>query len=100
MTQLSHLFCARVRLEYDTSSAEKLDRITIEQVRSALDVWLAAADLPATARRRRYEQELQKQQYHQRRNKQACISHTTTQLARLQALGIDINRIKSCIPET
>lgn len=100
VTQLSHLFCARVRQENDASSADKLDRITIEQVRSAMDVWLDAADLPPAARRQRYEQELQKQQYHQRRNKQARASHTRTRLAQLQALGVDVSHLKSCIPET
>ena len=100
VTQLSHLFCARVRQEYDTSPEEQVDRITIEQVRSAMDVWLDTADLPPAARRKRYEEELQRQQYYQRRNKQARVSHTKTRLARLQSLGIDINHIKSCLPDT
>jgi hypothetical protein len=46
LTQISHLFCARVRQEYDRGSEEQIDRLTIEQVRSAMDVWLDAADLP------------------------------------------------------
>lgn len=100
VTQLSHLFCARVRQEYDASSEEKLDRITIEQVRSAMDVWLDAADLPPAARRQRYEKELHKQQYHQQRNKQARDSHTKTRLAQLQTLGIHLNHLKTCIPKT
>ncbi|MCP4300693.1 MAG: hypothetical protein GY783_08925 [Gammaproteobacteria bacterium] len=99
VTQLSHLFCARVRLEYDTSPQEQLDRITVEQVKSAMNVWLDAADLPPAARRQRYEEERQKQQYYQRRNKQARVSHTKTRLARLQGLGIDITHIKSCLPD-
>ncbi|MCH8209142.1 MAG: hypothetical protein IIA62_08870, partial [Nitrospinae bacterium] len=33
LTQLSRLFCAQMRLEYDTSSDDLLDRITVEQVR-------------------------------------------------------------------
>lgn len=100
VTQLSHLFCARVRQEYDTSPEEKLDRITIEQVRSTMDTWLDAADLPPAARRKRYEEELQKQQYYQRRSKQSRKSHTKTRIARLQSLGIDIHHIKSCLPDT
>lgn len=100
VTQLSHLFCARVRQEYDTSSEEQLDRITVEQVRSATNVWLEAADLPAAARRQRFEEEIQKQAYYQRRNKQARKSHTKTRLACLHALSIDITRIKSCLPDT
>lgn len=100
VTQLSQLFCARVRQEYDKSQGDKLDRITIEQVRSAMNVWLDAADLPAAARRERYEAERKKQQYHQRRNQQARKSHTKTRRRRLSDIGIDIDKIKSCIPET
>ncbi|MCP5093260.1 MAG: hypothetical protein GY949_20310, partial [Gammaproteobacteria bacterium] len=99
VTQLSHLFCARVRLEYDTSPQEQLDRITVEQVKSAMNVWLDAADLPPAARRQRYEEERQKQQYYQRRNKQARVSHTKTRLARLQRPRIDITHTKSCLPD-
>lgn len=100
VTQLSHLFCARVRQEYDESSGEHGDRISVEQVRSAMNVWLDAVDLPAASRRQRYEDEQKKQEYYQRRNKQARKSHTKTRLARLRALGIDVNRIKSCLPDT
>ena len=99
VTQLSHLFCARVRQQYDESLGEPLDRISVEQVRSAMNVWLDAADLPAAPRQQRYEDELEKQEYYQRRNKQARESHTKTRLARLRALGIDVHRIKSCLPD-
>lgn len=100
VTQLSHLFCARMRQQYDAPSEEKIDRITVEQVRSAANVWLDAADLPPAARRQRFEEEIQKQQYYQRRNKQARKSHTKTRLARYKALGINVAQIKSCLPDT
>ncbi len=100
VTQLSHLFCARVRQEYDNSSGDHADRISVEQVRSAMNVWLDAADLPPSVRRQRFEEELQKQQYYQRRNRIARTSHTKTRITRLTALGIDITRIKSCVPDT
>jgi SRSO17 transposase len=100
VTQLSHLFCARVRQEYDNSSGSCEDRMTIEQVRSAMNVWLETADLAPAPRRKRYEAELEKQQYYQRRNQQARTSHTKTQVERLYALGIDITQIKSCLPES
>ncbi len=96
VTQLSHLFCARVRQQYDDACQQAVDRITVEQVRSAMDVWLAAADLPSPFRRKRFQEELEKQDYYQRRNKQARQSHTKTRTATLAAMGIDINRIKSC----
>ena len=100
MTQLSHLFCARVRQEYDNSSEDQLDRITVEQVRSAVNVCLDAADLPPSFRKQRFEAELDKQKYYQRRNKQARKSHTKTNIKRLTAIGIDVEKIKSCIPDT
>ncbi len=98
LTGLSHLFCARVRQQYDRQSTANLDRVTIEQVRSAMNVYLESANLPATLRRARYQSELKKQAYHQRRNKQARDSHTKTRLQRFVDLGIDVNRIKSCLP--
>jgi SRSO17 transposase len=98
ITQLSHLFCARVRQEYDESQ-EAMDRISVEQIRSAMNAWLQTADLPAAVRQQRFKEELHKQQYYQRRNRQARQSHTKTRLARLAALGIDVERIKSCRPD-
>ena len=100
VTQLSHLFCARVRQEYDDSSDEEADRISVEQVRSAMHGYLDVVDLPAAARKKRFEGELYKQQYYQRRNRQARKSHTKTRLAQFAALGIDVSRIKSCLPDT
>jgi hypothetical protein len=90
------LFCARVRQQYDASESNQPDRLTIERVRSATNAWLSAADLKPAARRKRHEKELQKQRYHQRRNRQAGKSHTKTKIARLTAMGINVNQIKSC----
>ena len=100
VTQLSHLFCARVRQEYDDAPGGQLDRVTVEQVKRAINVWLDAADLPPASRRRRFADELQKQQRYQRRNRQARVSHTKTRIKRLAALGIDVTQIKSCLPDT
>jgi SRSO17 transposase len=98
VTQLSHLFCARLRQEYDQSPGNHVDRISIEQVRSATNVWLDAADLPPEARRQRFEEEQRKQEYYQRRNAQARKSHTKTRIEQLNKLGIDVETIRSCIP--
>jgi SRSO17 transposase len=97
VTQLSHLFCARIRQEFDQSLADQVDRISVEQVRSAMNVWLDVADLPPAVRRQKFQEELEKQQYYQRRNQQARKSHTKTKVQRLAKLGIDVNRIKSCL---
>ncbi len=97
LTQASYLFCARIRQEYDTPGSEQPERLTIEQVRSATNIWLSAADLKPAARRARHEKEYQKQRYHQRRNRQAGKSHTKTKNARFTAIGINVQQIKSCI---
>jgi SRSO17 transposase len=98
LTQLSHLFCARTRKELDTGpDAERALHLSLEQVRSAMNTWLQAADLKPAAKKAHYEKELEKQNYHQRRNQQASTSHSKTRRARLAFFGIDIDKIKSCI---
>ena len=98
LTQWSYLFCARIRQKYDESDDAHEDRITVRQVRSAMNVWLETATLPRSVRRERFEDEIRKQQYYQRRNRQARQSHTKTRIAKLKAMGIDVDKIKSCIP--
>lgn len=101
LTQMSHLFCARMRQKFETAATrdEPLERLTTEQVRRAVNAWLeiAAGRLTKTER---LERELAKQRYYQRRNTQAKRSHTKTQRARLEDLGINVDRIKSCVPIT
>jgi SRSO17 transposase len=99
LTQVSHLFCARVRQQYDDPASEQADRLTVEQVRSAINTWFATVDLKPAKRKERYEKELKSQRYHQRRNQQSRTSHTKTRIARLSALGIDVNKIKSCLTQ-
>lgn len=97
VTQLSHLFCARLRQQDDGPAGERQERLTIEQVRRAMNAWLAAVDMKPAARHKRYQEELDHQRYHQRRNAQASASHTKTRIARLKALDIDPDTIKSCL---
>lgn len=101
LTQLSHLFCARMRQKFDaaTPGDEPLEHLTTEQVRRAMNAWLEAAAGRLT-QAERLERELAKQQYYQRRNAQARRSHTKTRKARLKSLGIDVDGIKSCIPRS
>ncbi len=44
VTQLSHLFCGRMRQAYDDATDEQ--RISVEQVCSAMDVWFDTAAFP------------------------------------------------------
>ena len=101
LTQLSHLFCARMRQKFDaaTTGDGPLEQLTTEQVRRAMNAWLEAAAGQLT-KTERFERELTKQQYYQRRNTQARRSHTKTRKAQLKSLGIDADRIKSCVPSS
>jgi hypothetical protein len=47
--------------------------------------------------KQRFERERKKQRYYQRRNRQASQSHTKTRIAKLKSLGIDPDRIKTCL---
>lgn len=101
LTQLSQLFCARVRQQFEvaTTRDDPLEHLTMEQVRRAMNTWLEVAAERLT-KAERFQQELDKQEYYQRRNAQAQRSHTKTRTARLQSMGIDPDRIKSCIPRS
>ena len=99
VTQLSHLYCARLRQKFDRDMlrADPLEHLTVEQVRRAMNVWLETVDLQPATRRSRFQKELETQQYHQKRNRQSRRSHTKTRLAKLKSLGIDPDRIRTCI---
>ena len=101
LAQLSHLFCARMRQKFDTPTSrdDLLEHLTMEQVRRAMNAWLEAAAKQHT-KAEQFEQERSKQRYYQRRNAQARRSHTKTRKARLKSLGIDAERIKSCVPRS
>jgi SRSO17 transposase len=100
ITQLTHLFCARVRQQFDTAKPSEANRLTVEQVRAAANCWLASAGLPRRERQKSFEKELRRQQYHRRRNEQARRSHTKTRLAKLRAKGIHIADIPTCLSPT
>jgi SRSO17 transposase len=99
LTQLTHLFCARMRQKFDqaTTPADSLEHLTTEQLRRAMNTWLETARGRLT-KEARWHRELAKQQYYQRRNAQARRAHTKARTATLRSLGIDADRIKSCIP--
>jgi SRSO17 transposase len=97
LTQVSYLFCARMRQKYDKPTSEAPERLTIEQVCSAASDCFSAADLKPTARRQRHEKNEKRQGYYRRRNRQAGKSHTKTKIARFMEMKIDVNQIKSCI---
>jgi hypothetical protein len=87
----------RQKFDGATMSDDPLEHLTTEQVRRAMSTWLEAAQGLLT-KKTRFQRELAKQQYYQRRNAQAQRSHAKTRHDQLRCLGIDADRIKSCIP--
>jgi hypothetical protein len=58
---------------------------------------LANCHLSAELHDEAFEKELSDQQYYQTRNAQARKSHTKTRRKQYQELGIDVDKLKSCI---
>ncbi len=101
VTILSGLFCARVRQKLSPSKLVAGGRLlTMEQVRRAVNVFIDTLDLSRQKRYKRYEEELERQHYHQRRNATASQSHRKTRIKQLYELGIDPNRIKCVSPNS
>ena len=73
--------------------------LTVEQVRLAACAWVQAQAYPPGARTVVYEQAVERILYYQQRNRQARLSHWKTALRRLKTLGIDIRKLKSCMPD-
>jgi DDE superfamily endonuclease len=100
VTILSGLFCARVRQKLSPSKLVLSgELLTLEQVRRAANVFLETIDLSRQQRHQKYDEELQRQHYHQRRNATASHAHRKARLKRLRDLGIDPDQIKSVFPK-
>jgi len=76
------------------------ERLTLEQVRRATDVFIGSMDLPPRLRVARYEAELERIRYHQQRNAEASRCHQKKRLAHYKAMGIDPDAIKSVDPKS
>ena len=95
VTILSHLFCARVREKLSPSEEVTTgELLTTEQVRRAINIYLAGASLPSS-KTQLYRDELERQAYYQRRNAAAATSHRKKRRRQLEALGINPDSIKS-----
>lgn len=101
VTILSQLFCAQVRHRLCRSElVTDAERLTLEQVRHAMDTFIDSMDLPRRSRYKRYQAESGRINYHQRRNASASRSHWKTALQRYKQLGIDPLTIKSISPNS
>ncbi len=101
VTILSQLFCARVRQQLSpTDDVLSGELLTMEQVRRAANVLVAAIGLPPRCQKQLYQDEADRQAYYARRNAQASKSHRKTRHKRLTQLGIVPDKIKSVSPKT
>ncbi len=94
VTALSYLFCSRIRQGLDK---EQTGELTVEQVRSSVNAYLTYHHLPPQLRDEAFNKELSDQRYYQARAIQARKSHTKTRIELYETLGIDVDKIKSCI---
>ena len=98
LTQLSQLFCAQVRQQYDKAADNGADHLTEEQLRSEINTWLSAADLTST------KIAIRKKARSNDTTRVATSKHKRLtrrpRITRLATLGIDIDRIISCIHNT
>lgn len=94
VTALSYLLCNRIR---QSLAKDHAGHLTVEQVRRSVNAYLANHHLPPTLRDEAFEKELADQRYYQHRIAQANKSHTKTRIKLYLKLGIDVNRIKSCV---
>lgn len=97
---LSQLYCAQTRLRLSPAANVLTgQRLTLEQVRRATSVYLQFLALPQRLRLARYQRELDEQHYYQQRNADASRAHCKKRYERYLELGIDADKIKSCVPK-
>lgn len=94
LTGVSYLLCSRIRQKLDS---EQSGELTVEQVRRAINTYLTYYHLPPEHRDREFEKVIADQDYYQERSAKARKSHTKTRRNFYERLGIDVDKIKSCI---
>ena len=75
-----------------------LEYLTVEQVREAVSTWFEAQDLPRSCQSQKFEQSAARLAYYRRRNRIARLSHTKETRRRLRQIGINPDRLRSCVP--
>ena len=92
LSAVSLLFLARER----QSLLGNYPELTVSQVRQTAAAVIQAWWLTPQAAEELINNTAYKIQYHQRRNRQARISHTKTRICMLEELGIDLTTIRRC----
>lgn len=74
------------------------EHLTVEMIHDAASAIVETLGMPPSARAQTLKRVAATINYHLRRNHQARKSHTKTTLACLHALGIDVEKLPSCVP--
>jgi SRSO17 transposase len=94
LTGMSYLLCGRIREKLGSAGTGEL---TVEQVRQCINTYLTFHHLPTENRDREFEKALDHLHYYQTRNTTAKNSHTKTRRQLYAKMGIDVDKIKSCV---
>jgi SRSO17 transposase len=94
LTGMSYLLCGRIREKLGSAGTGEL---TVEQVRQCINTYLTFHHLPTEHRDREFEKALDHLHYYQTRNTTAKNSHTKTRRQLYAKMGIDVDKIKSCV---
>ena len=73
--------------------------LTVEQVRLAASAWITSQQVKPSVQYRFFQKIIDVIIYRQNRNRDSRVSHWKTAIKELEALGIDANKIQTCIPQ-
>ena len=72
--------------------------LTVEQIRLAASAWITAQQVKVSSQCHFLQKIADVIMYYQIRNRDSRVSHWKKTIKKLEALGIDINKIQTCIP--
>ncbi len=96
LSAVSLLFLARMREVLRTSYPD----LTVSQMKQATSALMESLFMTPASAQRVLELASKTLTYHQRRNAQACKSHTKTRTKKLDEMGVDMATINSCSWDT
>ena len=71
--------------------------LTVEQVRLASSAWITAQQVKPSVQYHFFQKITDVITYRQNRNRDSRVSHWKTTIKKLKAVGIDVNKIQTCI---
>ena len=72
--------------------------LIVEQVRLAASAWITAQQIKISVQYHFFQKIADVIMYHQKRNRDSRVSHWKKRMKELENLGINVNKIQTCIP--